>query len=198
MKKIKYQFRTIDKLDFRDNRSQLIWSYVYRIIALFIFSGVFHYYVNFLHGTTSFQSLVNIDISGVSSFVSILLLMIDLIFILYLHEMIHAGVYYITKKQRPEIGFRGLVIYAAAPTQVNSRKEIVMNALAPFTIISIIGLGAVIFLPTMIIPWVFIPTLVNAAASGGDFMTIYFVLKQNQSTYFNDVGDIIYALQPKK
>jgi len=194
---INSQFRTIDKLDFRNDHSQLIRSYIYRIISLFIFAGIFYWYVNFIHGKTSFQSLVNIEIKEVSGFVSVLLLIADLMLVLFLHELIHAGIYYLTKNQKPQIGIRGLVIYAAAPTQMISRKEILVNAIAPFIVITLIGLVTVMFLPTTIISWVFIPTLVNAAASGGDFMTIWFVLKQNKSASFNDVGDIIYAIYPK-
>lgn len=127
-----------------------------------------------------------------------LLLIVNVIGILFLHELTHAGFYYYTKRQMPEIGIRGFVIYAAAPNQVISRKEILINAIAPFIIISLLGFVAMTFFSPTIISWVFIPTLVNAAASGGDFMTIRFASKQSKTTYFNDVGDIIYALQPKQ
>jgi hypothetical protein len=41
------------------------------------------------------------------------------------------------------------------------------------------------------------PTLVNAAAAGGDFMVVYFVLKHSRQTQYRDVGDIIDALEKR-
>ena len=191
-------YSIIDTLDFRNNIGQLILSYVYRIIALFVFGGLFYGFVQLVHGTILFEKLVNIELETVPGFVSILLLIIDLVFVLYLHEMIHAGVYYCTKGQKPIIGMRGLVIFAAAPKQMNSRLEMMVNAIAPFAIISLAGLTAVTFLPIEMASWVFIPTLINAAASGGDFMTLGFVLKQDKDASFKDVGDIIYSVLPIK
>jgi hypothetical protein len=191
-------YSIIDTLDFRTNSSQLILSYVYRIIALFVFGGLFYGYVQIVHGPTEFQTLVNIEIEGMPGIVSVLLLILDLVFVLYLHELIHAGVYYCTKKQKPKIGMRGWVIFAAAPRQINSRQEMIVNAIAPFAGISLAGLTALSCIPIEMASWVFIPTLANAAASGGDFMTIAFVLKQEKNALFNDVGDIIYSILPIK
>ncbi len=118
-------------------------------------------------------------------------------FVLYLHEMIHAAVFCFTHGQKPKIGMRGFVIFAAAPQQILTKNQVIVNAMAPFTIISIIGLSLVLFMPGSYFSWIFIPTLVNAAAAGGDFMTVYFVKKHPKTIRYNDVGDILYALKPK-
>jgi hypothetical protein len=49
--------------------------------------------------------------------------------------------------------------------------------------------------PKEALSWIFIPTLVNAAAAGGDFMVVFFVLKHSRETQYQDVGDIISALE---
>lgn len=197
MQNILNHFKVIDQLDFRHNRAQLIWSYLYRICLAFIFGVSFNQFVNVIYGKISFESLVNIEIDHLPGIVSIILLIIDVVFVLYLHELIHAGIYFLTKNKKPEIGIRGLVIYAAAPEEVISRNEIIVNALAPFLLISILGAVLLSIVPQTTLAWIFIPTLVNAAASAGDFMLISFVLKQKRNARYNDIGDIIYALEMK-
>ncbi|RMG82532.1 MAG: DUF3267 domain-containing protein [Bacteroidetes bacterium] len=185
----------IDKLDFRNNRKELILSYILRAVGTVVFGAIFYWFYAKFYGALSFFTLVNIEINTVSPIVSIVLLILYIVFVLYLHEMIHATVFYITHGQKPIIGMKGLVIFAAAPEQTLSKKQLIINALAPISVITIIGLLALSVVPADFASWVFIPTLVNAAAAGGDLMTVYFALKQKPDTLFNDIGDIIYALE---
>ncbi|MCB0664153.1 MAG: hypothetical protein KDC24_15515, partial [Saprospiraceae bacterium] len=83
MNNLHNHYSIIDTLDFRNNIGQLILSYVYRIIALFVFGGLFYGFVQLVHGTILFEKLVNIELETVPGFVSILLLIIDLVFVLY-------------------------------------------------------------------------------------------------------------------
>lgn len=195
MKNLHQKYKVIDKLDFRNNRTDLIISYLLRVIGIIIFGAIFYWLYVKLYGEISFLTLLNIEIDSVSPVISIALLIFDIVFVLYLHEMIHAAVYYLTHGQKPVIGMKGFVIFAAAPEQTLSKKQLIINAIAPLSVITIIGLLAVSAVPTGFSSWVFIPTLVNAAASGGDLMTVYFALKQKPNTLFNDVGDIIYAVE---
>lgn len=192
---LRHQYQIIDKQDFRHDRSQLIFSYVFRMIAAIIFGALLYKYVGFIHEEADMKMLLNIELSNVPGVVSVILLVLDLILVLYIHELIHAGVYFSLRDQKPVIGIRGLIIFAAAPSQVISRKEILINAVAPLLLISTVGLVTMLFMPLRYISWIFIPTLANAAASAGDLMTIYFVMKQKAEVEFNDVGDIIYALK---
>lgn len=184
-----------DQLDFRNNRKQLIGSYVLRFAGGFFFGLLFQYLLNTLRGALSMAALLSIQIEGLAAIWSIFLLTINTFAVLYLHELVHAAVYFFSSRQKPRIGMRGLVIFAAAPDKLISRNVMLINALAPIFIISLLGFGLMLSVPEQVLPWVFIPTLVNAAASGGDFMVVYFVLKHNPQTQYRDVGDIISALE---
>lgn len=189
-------YKIADKLDFRNNKKQLINSYLLRLLGLIIFGIVFFAIASRYNNQTTIQTLFNLEIEGLSGFVSILLLISDVIFVLYLHELIHASVFYITHKQKPKIGINGFVIFAAAPEQILTKQQLIINALAPFGVISIIGIILMFFIPAQYIAWIFIPTLVNAAAAGGDFMTVFFVKKYPKNYRYNDIGDILNVLKP--
>lgn len=141
------------------------------------------------------SELLSIKIMGVSAIWSVFLLILNVILVLYLHELVHAAVYCISSGQKPRIGMRGLVIYAAAPDKLVSRTWMLINAMAPFVVISLMGFFLMLSVPEQLLSWVFIPTLVNAAAAGGDFMVVFFVLKHSRETQYQDVGDIISALE---
>ena len=187
--------QVIDQLDFRNNRRQLLSSYLIRLAGVFLFGFLFHYLLNTIRGEFSMATLLNVEIERVGAVWSILLLMLDIVLVLYLHELVHAAVYYLSNGQKPRIGMRGLVIYAAAPDKLISRNVMLINAWAPFIVISLLGFLLMLIVPEQALAWVFIPTLVNAAAAGGDFMVVYFVLKHSRQTQYRDVGDIIDALE---
>ncbi len=186
-----------DQLDFRNNRRQLLGSYLLRLAGVFLFGFLFQYLLNTLRGEFSMATLLNIEIEGVGAVWSILLLILNVLLVLYLHELIHAAVYYFGSGQSPRIGMRGLVIFAAAPDKLISRNVMLINAWAPFAVISLMGLVLMQSVPEQALSWVFMPTLVNAAAAGGDFMVVYFVLKHSRQTQYRDVGDIIDALEKR-
>jgi hypothetical protein len=187
--------QVIDQLDFRNNRRQLLSSYLIRLAGVFLFGFLFHYLLNTIRGEFSMATLLNVEIERVGAVWSILLLMLDIVLVLYLHELLHAAVYYFSSGQKTRIGIRGLVIFAAAPDKLISRSTMLINAWAPFVVISLLGIWLMLIVPEQAISWVFIPTLVNAAAAGGDFMVVYFVLKHSRQTQYRDVGDIINALE---
>lgn len=192
-----HNYKTTDTLDFRNNRGQLIMSYVIRGAGVLIFGYLLHTLVLSMHENVSFRQLMSIEIAGIPSWVSILLLIANIAGVLYLHELIHALVFYLTHRQLPQIGWSGWTIFTSAPEHVLSPRSLIINALAPFTIISLMGVILLSQMSLSYLSWVFIPTLVNAAASGGDFMAVWFVAKQKRGIRFNDQGDIIYALEEK-
>lgn len=70
-----------------------------------------------------------------------------------------------------------------------------INALAPFVVISILGIILITFMPISFLPWVFIPTVVNAAAAGGDFMGVVWLLRQPDDVMIEDNGDVLTAFR---
>jgi hypothetical protein len=187
--------RQIDSLDFRDNKQQLIISYLLRALGVVAFGFIFLLVTRYLSSDNEIilKELIDIEIKSLPDILSVILLIIDVGFVIFLHELIHASVVFITHRQKPKIGIRGLIVYAAAPESVLTKTQFIITALAPFFVISIIGCMLIFFIPQSLLSWVFIPTVVNAAAAGGDFMAVLWALKQPESAKFIDEGDVTYA-----
>jgi len=189
----------VDTLDFKNNKSQLIISYLLRLSGIIFFGFLFWMATIFIKNNEgiTIETLLRIKIETLPSLVSILLIVLDVIFVLYIHEIIHALVFFITHKQKTQIGIRGFIIFAAAPNKVLNKYQLIINAFAPFTLITILGFSLIYFINVNYLSWVFIPTVVNAAAAGGDFMTVLWAAKQANNTKFVDSGDITIAYLDK-
>jgi len=185
----------IDALDFRNNNIQLLLSYVLRIIGVLVFGLLFILWIALIKpgASMNLKTVLNIRIAHLPPAVSILLIIIDVLFVLYFHELVHASIFYITHRQPPKIGMRGFIIFAAAPSHLLKRQQLLMNALAPFFFISLLGCFALVLVPDHLIAWIIVPAVVNAAASGGDFMAVAWAMKHGKQVLYRDDGDIITA-----
>jgi hypothetical protein len=188
-------YKKIDSLDFADNKKQLALSYLIRLIGIFVFSFLFIAYTRLVHPNMNdaLTTFINIEIPNTSIFVSYLLVAISVVVVLTMHELVHASVFFIDQRVPPQLGWRGLTIFAAAPGYLNKRSIMVVNALAPFVVISLLGMILIALLPVGTLAWIFIPVVVNAAAAGGEFLGVYWLLKQPEEAVFEDNGDMITA-----
>ncbi len=111
-------------------------------------------------------------------------------------QRIKRAVFYLDQRVPPQIGVRGLVIYTAAPGYLSRWWVMNINALAPFTVISLLGLLLITILPTSALAWILIPTVINAAAAGEDFSILYWMGKQPSDAVYEDNGDMLIDYQP--
>ena len=190
--------KQISTLDFRDNQVLVIISYALRALGVVIFGGLFYAAANAIHPDAglTFESLVTIAIDGVPDIVSIGLIIFAVVFVLWLHELVHASVFYLHTGAPPRIGIRGPIIFASAEGYLNTRNASIVNAIAPFVVISAIGLLLMAVTPITALAWVFIPAVANAAAAGGDFMAVNWLMGLPRGTKIEDHGDLLIAYNP--
>jgi len=189
------QQQQISTLDFRDNQTLVIISYVLRAIGVLIFGALFYVAVSNIHpnANLTIESLVSIAIEGVPDIISIGLIIVAVIAVISLHELVHASVFYLHTGAPPKIGIRGVIVFASAEGYMNTRNAMMVNALAPFIVISLLSLLLMFVIPVSAMAWIFIPAVVNAAAAGGDFMAVFWLLRLPQSTQIEDHGDVMIA-----
>jgi len=195
----KHQEHTeISKLDFRDNTQLMLSSYGLRLVGAVIFSLLLFFITQQIYPNQplSLGSLISIKIEGIPDIVCIALITIVVMGVLWLHELIHATVFFIHTGASPRIGMNGPIIFASAIGYMNTRNAMVINALAPFVVISTLGVLLMFVVPTSVLAWVFIPTVANAAAAGGDFMAVYWLLSLPDDTQIEDHGDVLIAYDP--
>ena len=191
-------YQKTSAMDFGRNKRQLYLSYLLRFASLLFFLVVFALVGIGFHASlgSSLLSFVDIAIPGLPGVLSILFIALDVFLVLALHELVHASVFWMFARSQFQIGIRGAVIFAAAPDWYFTKAPMVINALAPFTVISIIGIVLMGILPVTVIAWIFIPVVVNAAAAAGDFMLLIWIAGQKEGTFFKDTGDATVSYAP--
>ncbi|MBX0329681.1 DUF3267 domain-containing protein [Oscillochloris sp. ZM17-4] len=185
----------LSSLDFRNNTWLTILSYLLRLIGAVVFGGLFFQIVQRLRPdeALTLMALVSIGIDGVPAIASIILVVLDVIGVLVLHECIHAAVFAITSGAPPRIGIRGAMIFASAEGYLTSRNAMLVNAIAPFAVISALGLLLLPVVPSAALAWIFIPTVVNAAAAAGDAMAVAWLATLPTTATIEDHGDVLVA-----
>jgi len=113
-----------------------------------------------------------------------------------IHELIHGFFFWLFTKEKPSFGFKFLCAYAAAPNWYIPRKPYLVITLAPFVLITFIGL---ILLP--VVPMLFLLPLcsiiaANLAGSIGDLFVFCWLLKQPSSLIVQDFGDAMTIYLP--
>lgn len=185
----------LSRLDFRNNTRLTILSYLLRLISAVILGVLFFLIVQRLRPdeTLTLTALISIGIDGVPAIASIILVVATVIGVLVLHECVHAAVFAITSGAPPRIGIRGAIIFASAEGYLSSRNAMLVNAIAPFAVISALGLLLLPIVPSAALAWIFIPTVVNAAVAAGDVMVVAWLATLPTTAMIEDYGDVLEA-----
>lgn len=78
--------------------------------------------------------------------------MLSVAAVLLLHELIHATTFYLSQRVPPQLGWRGLMIFASAPGILYRPVPMMLNVLASFTVITVLGLMLITWLLTSFLP----------------------------------------------
>lgn len=123
-------------------------------------------------------------------------LLIMLVIMLLLHEGIHGVFFWVFSRTRPKFAFKGLYAYAGLPGWYIPRGKYLVTALAPFFLITLIGVLLLAVLPST---W-FIPLLgvlvSNAAGSVGDLVVAVWLIFQPRGSLAQDRGDAVTIYKP--
>jgi len=88
----------------------------------------------------------------------------------------------------PFFGVRGIYFYTASPGWYFFRGQYVIIALAPFVLLSILGLILLAIAPSRAIPAVLLGTILNAAGAIGDFFIVFLAARERRPIVIEDVG----------
>jgi hypothetical protein len=174
-------------LDLSSARTSL-WMNIGAIPLLFIYVWLF---------SLIFASLqpVNLFPNGLWSVITLfsirdwLFLLASVIFILVLHEVVHGICFWIFTKERPKFGLRGGYAFASAPEWYLPKFQYGIVGLAPFFVISILGIILSPFIPAGLLPYLLVIISFNAAGALGDMIVVAWIIRQANTILVRDQGD---------
>ena len=118
------------------------------------------------------------------------------ILLILVHELVHGLFFYYYTRARPKFGLRLFYAYAAAPGWYLPRSNYFIVALAPFVLITVLGLLVMPIIPLVIAPAFIFGLTMNAAGSVGDFAVVGWLLRQPAKLLVEDVGDSVNVFGP--
>lgn len=122
---------------------------------------------------------------------------IALVLVILIHELTHGVFYWWFSGQFPTFGVTWLGIYVEAPINVYfPRNQYLMIGIAPFLLLTLIGLFLLVLLPVFLVPIILLFITFNAAGSAADLILITYLLACFPDTLLQDCdkGIAIYRL----
>ena len=119
----------------------------------------------------------------------ILVLLVSAVIAIILHELIHGACFWIFSRARPIFGFRVWYAYAAAPGWYFPRRQYLVIGLAPFLLLSALGMLLLPIVPAGALLAILFGTVTNAAGAAGDLWTIWMLLRERRRIVVEDLGD---------
>lgn len=168
------------------NNKRVFWLLqIPATIGFFLFSWLFIRWTIWLRPDFSqvLRAGVEIPLSA------LLVLILGMAISIVLHELVHGAFFWFFSHSRPRFGFRGGYAYAAAPGWFFPRRQYVVIGLAPFVVLSAIGMILVIFVPLEILAALLMAMTANAAGSVGDLWIVFLAIRQRRNIIVEDLGD---------
>lgn len=142
---------------------------------------------------------ISIEFSSIpSALIALGKLLLTIIFVLGLHEGIHALFFWIFSKQKPVVGFKGFYAFAAMPGWYFPRNQYLMIGIAPLILITLIGILFLAILPVSSLNLVLVALIINTSGAVGDLVVVIWLLTKPVDTLALDMIDCIEFFVPGK
>ncbi|MBW6474160.1 MAG: DUF3267 domain-containing protein [Anaerolineaceae bacterium] len=167
-------------------------------LVLFVFSVWFFGWL-----TTQLRSEItgffSFEFSSLSSLAtSFGKLIITIIFVLSLHEAVHALFFWIFSQQKPVVGFKGFFAYASMPGWYFPRNQYLIIGIAPLILITLVGVVCLAILPSTLLNLVLVALVLNTSGAIGDLFVVIWLLTKPVETLALDQIDTIEFFVPGK
>ena len=182
-------------LDLLKNKQLALVINVVAAILLVFFGWFFLSILRFIR--PDYVGALTLLISDLGDIFKVLgvLLAITLVMVL-VHEGLHGLFFWLITNHRPTFGFRGYYAFAAAPGWYIPRNPYLLVSLAPFVLITVIGLGLIAVVPYGFIPPLLLLISMNAAGAVGDLMVVAWLLGKPAWFLVQDYGDGVSLYGP--
>ena len=116
-------------------------------------------------------------------------LLVGFVVSIALHELVHGVFFWIYSRSRPKFALRVGYAYAAAPGWFFPRKQYLVIALAPFVLLTILGMGLIAVAPIGALAAILFGMVANASGAVGDIWIAIKVIRERRKIVIEDVGD---------
>lgn len=173
-----------------------VWILVFNLLSIpaaLLFGGLFLDLATLIRG----EGLSDM-FSSVSPRGDLLLFLLLTIMWVILHELIHGLGFWWFTRTRPAFGLTIFAVYAGAPGWYLPRNHHLVIGIAPFLLLTLLGLGLLFILSSSLALIMVGLMTVNAMGATGDLAVCALALFQPQSALVHDGGLEISIYRPAK
>jgi hypothetical protein len=191
------RYRKVGTLDVRQDQRLLVFLNLGGLLLMVIAGWLFFRFAAWLHPVELATAILPLNNRTSNAVIGLILgILILFIFHIILHEAIHGLFFWLFTHSRPLFAFRWAYAYAAAPDWYIFRNPFFIITLAPFVLITLVGLLIIAFAPAAyLLPTWFVITL-NAGGAIGDLAVAAWLLRQPAACLAQDRGDAVTLYIP--
>jgi hypothetical protein len=183
-------YQAAGAIDLSKDRRLLIILNIAGLVLLGLFGWLFLRAMIWLRPSDTAHTLTSASVSGLAEWAVYLLSILALMALhIVIHEAIHGVFFWIFTRARPRFALRLTYAYAAMPGWYIPRNKFFITTLAPFVVITILGLLLMLVTPWLLPVW-FVMTI-NASGSVGDLLVAVWLLRHPSSSLAEDRGDSV-------
>jgi hypothetical protein len=183
-KELPPEYQVVFTLDLSRN---LLVSIILNIVAVFVFV-----LAGFLFARASMLLRPDFwadDLADLYSSKEIVNMLIALVLMLIIHEAVHGLAFWFITRERPKFGFTGIYAYTAAPEWYIPRNPMVVSALAPLVLLTVLGIVLMPIMPSVALSGLVFFLSLNTAGSVGDIFLVFWIITRTPTALVNDHGD---------
>jgi len=158
-------------------------------LGFFLFGWLFLQWTAWFHPDLVQVLTTDIIVQFPGMFPDLVALIVSMLVSIVLHELVHGAFFWLFSRSRPKFGFRAGYAYAAAPGWFFPRSQYLVIGLAPFVLLSLVGMILVTFVPIRWLAVILVGMIANASGSVGDLWIISLVLRERRKIVIEDLGD---------
>jgi hypothetical protein len=169
--------------------SKGVWFWVVNVVGIpvaFLVGWLFLQLAAFLRSEDAGQLLAT-SRQALSWLLALALVAVALV----VHELIHGLAFWLFTRSRPRFGFKLYAAYAGAPDWYLPRSQHLVVGIAPFVVLTAIGLVLLPLVSSAHVHLVLLPAAFNAMGAVGDLAVALYEMTQPPGTLVNDTGMVI-------
>ena len=184
-----YQLR--QSIDLNQNRALVIGLNVVALAFFILFGYGYLWLLAWMRPAASYA------FNSSKWLANLLAVLLVYIAVIVLHEIIHGLFFWIITGEKPHYGFKGAYAFAAAPDWYLPRGPYLMVGLAPFVLITLIGILLIPITPDGWLILLGVAVTANASGAIGDLAVVAWLLfKHPAACLICDHGDAIDIYHP--
>lgn len=178
------------RLDLIKDRKLLLILSLASVVMLVICGAGLLWLLKILRPDFTMGTGFSLTIDSWGPILSILLILLGVTFsMLILHEAIHGLFFWIFTGGRVKFAFKGAYAYAAAPDWYLPKYPYLVVSLAPLVLMTLLGIVALLWVPTSWIPAITLLITMNASGAVGDIYVFFWLLGLPGDVLIRDFGE---------